>query len=365
MAKFVAFSALPFHHWCLAPAVAAARRAGHEVVEVAHWPGHHHDWWTGAEDTKARLSRAAVGANYVLAADYPFAPMRGLIPKRASIVSLRHSLASRGNTYEPEQFEADSIPVFSEYDEARLSAAWRKHRPEQLNRSVLPERWRIGCSWAAPVLSPDRAGARAALLDRVGLRHDDPRPVVAVATTWNPWTSLDAVRELAADHDRIVIWRPHWAAAWRRPGELDEVRSFGAFVDDPLEHPATLLLGSDVLVGDVSGIVLLATLVRGATPFPEGLPTAPGALPVVMIDPDPSALLDSGQLDATGPEWEFRDRIGPRLPARRVPGAVAATVSEVLARDGSRTSRVYVGEMMAGTYTTPTSADRLIEALTR
>ena len=199
----------------------------------------------------------------------------------------------------------------------------------------------------------------------MGLRHDDPRPVVAVATTWNPWTSLDAVRELAADPERIVIWRPHWAAAWRRPGELDEVRSFGAFVDDPLEHPSALLLGSDVLVGDVSGIVLLATLVA-RHPDTQNVGTPKGGLSVVMIDPDPSALLDSGQLDATGPEWGFRDEIGPRLSARRAPGEVAARVTALLDRgDPWQVSRTFVGDAMAGTYTTTTSAEQLIEALTR
>lgn len=362
MAKFVAFAALPFHGWCLEQAVAAARHAGHEVVEVAHWPGGHHDWWTGSEDTKARLQRAAVGADYLLAADYPFAPLRPLLPSLTEIVSLRHSLASRGNTYEPEQFEADVVPVFSEYDQHRLAAAFRRAMGATMPASLVST---TGCSWATPVLSIDRPGARAALLDRVGLRHDDPRPVVAVATTWNPWTSLDAVRELAADPDRIVIWRPHWAAAWRRPGELDEVRSFGAFVDDPLEHPATLLLGSDVLVGDVSGIVLLATLVA-RHPDTQNVGTPKGGLPVVMIDPDPSALLDSGQLDPTGPEWEFRDEIGPRLSSRRGPMELAARVTALLDRgDPWQVSRTLVADTMVGTYTRADSADRLIEALTR
>jgi hypothetical protein len=337
----------------------AARRAGHEVVEVGHEPRNHHDWWTGSFNAKEAIRAASVGADYLLAADYPFAPLRVLLPSSTEIVSLRHSLASRGNTYEPEQFDADHIAAFSEFDVGRLASAWGrlpKRRPIQFATA--------GCPWAAPVLSPDRAGARAALLDRVGLRHDDSRPVVAVATTWNPWTSLDAVRELAADRERIVIWRPHWAAAWRRPGELDEVRSFGAFVDDPLEHPSALLLGSDVLVGDVSGIVLLATLVRG--PNDPTVIGPLGGLPVVMIDPDPSALLGSGQLDPTGPEWEFRDRIGPRLPPRRAPGEVVEAVSRLLANDDEwRGSRAGVGEAMSAPYTTPDSPERLIEALTR
>jgi hypothetical protein len=373
--KLVSFAALPFHSWCLEQAVAAARRAGHEVVEVTHRPGHHHDWWTGSTETKEALQRAAVGADYLLAADYPFAPLRPLLPSLTEIVSLRHSLASRGNTYEPEQFEADHLPAFSEYDEAKIEATWSKHRTQSARNVTGPITKPVGCSWAAPVLSTDRAGARQRLLDRVGLRHDDPRPIVAVATTWNPWTSLGAVRDLAANKSRIVIWRPHWAAAWRRPGEIDEVRSFGAYVDDPLEHPATLLLGSDVLVGDVSGIILLATLVRSAPTHPSGgwtkggLPV--GGLPVVMVDPDPSALLDSGQLDVTGPEWEFRDMIGPRVSSRRAPGELAGAVDRILTDDPARESdphrgsRSFVGAKMAGTYTRTDSADRLIAALTR
>lgn len=360
--KFVSFAALPFHRWCLAPVAEAARRAGHEVVEVGHEPGHHHDWWTGSAATKEAIRNVSLGADYLLAADYPFEPLRPLLPRLTEIVSLRHSLASRGNTYEPEQFTADTVPVFSGYDQQRLAAAFLRWKGQTLPASMVST---TGCSWAAPVLSPDRAETRAALLDRVGLQRDDPRPVVAVATTWNPWTSLDAVRELAADRDRIVVWRPHWAAAWRRPGELDEVRSFGAFVDDPLEHPATLLLGSDVLVGDVSGIVLLATLVRARKADPT-VAGPLGGLPVVMIDPDPSALLDSGQLDPTGPEWEFRDRIGPRLPPRRPPGEVAAAVARVLASDDEwRGTRAIVGEEMSAPYTTATSHERLIAALTR
>jgi hypothetical protein len=85
-----------------------------------------------------------------------------------------------------------------------------------------------------------------------------------------------------------------------------------------------------------------------------------------MIDPDPSALLDSGQLDPTGPEWEFRDRIGPRLPPRRAPGEVVEAVSRLLANDDEwRGSRAGVGEAMSAPYTTPDSPERLIEALTR
>jgi hypothetical protein len=77
-------------------------------------------------------------------------------------------------------------------------------------------------------------------------------------------------------------------------------------------------------------------------------------------------LLDSGQLDPTGPEWEFRDRIGPRLPPRRAPGEVVEAVSRLLANDDEwRGSRAGVGEAMSAPYTTPDSPERLIEALTR
>lgn len=360
--KFVAFAGLPFHRWCLADTVAAARRAGHEVVEVEHEPAGHHDWWTGSAATKDAIRRAAVGADYLLAADYPFEPLYALLPALAEVVSLRHSLASRGNTYEPEQFTADMAAVFSTYDQHRLAAVFRRER----GGNTMPARFvrTTGCPWAAPVLSQDRAGARAVLLDRVGLRHDDPRPVVAVATTWNPWTSLEAVRALAADPDRIVIWRPHWAAAWRRPGELDEVRSFGAFVDDPLEHPSTLLLGSHVLVGDVSGIVLLATLVRSASPLLYGGQPL-GGLPVVMIDPPAAEVTASAQFDPAGPEWEFRDRIGPRLSAAHSPADVVAAVASILADDPWRGTRALVGETMSAPYTTADSPERLIAALTR
>lgn len=355
--RFVAFSGLPFHRWCLEDVVSAARVRGHEVVEVGHRPTHAHDWWTGSAETCSALAAAAANADFVVVADYPYAPIRSALRVGAKIVSVRHSFASRGNTYQPEQAAADVLPMFSEDDRDRLAAA--KLLPRFDTPKSAPG---TGCPWAGAMFVERLSGDRMRLLDRLGIDRSDERPIVAVATTWNEWTSLDVVRALAADGSRIVVWRPHWAASWRRPGEADLVRSFGAYVDDPLAHPAGLLLAAEILVGDVSGIVLLATLVRSGKKVRLGR-VVEGALPIVQIDPAPAALSSSGQLDIGGPEWTFRDSIGPRVSAARAAERITDAVDSLLADDPWRASRATVGQTLAGTYTDGTSADRLVRWL--
>ncbi len=355
--KFVAFSGLPFHRWCLEDVVKSARSRGHEVVDVGHRPTHAHDWWTGSAETCSALADAAANADFVVVADYPYAQLRNGLRLGTKIVSVRHSLASRGNTYQLEQADADVLPLFSEYDRDRLDSA--KLLPKIGSLRSAPG---TGCPWAGPMFVEKLSGDRMRLLDRLGIDRTDERPIVAVATTWNEWTSLDVVRALAADGSRIVVWRPHWAASWRRPGEADLVRSFGAYVDDPLAHPAGLLLAADILVGDVSGIVLLATLVRSGKGARFGR-IVEGALPIVQIDPDLAALSSSGQLDIGGPEWTFRKATGPRVSAARAAERIADAVDSLLVDDPWRASRATVGQTLAGTYTDGTSADRLVQRL--
>ncbi len=353
--KIVAFSGLPFHRWCLEDVVKSARARGHEVVEVGHQPTHAHDWWTGSADVRSAI--AFEDPDFIVVADYPYGPLRSGTRIGTKIVSVRHSFASRGNTYQPEQADADVLPLFSEYDRDRLGSA--KLLPEIGSARSAPG---TGCPWVGPMFRQKSATDRAWLLDRLGINRADERPIVAVATTWNEWTSLDVVRALAADGSRIVVWRPHWAASWRRPGEADLVRSFGAHVDDPLAHPAGLLLAADILVGDVSGIVLLATLIRSGKGVRFGR-IVEGALPIVQIDPDPAALSSSGQLDIGGPEWTFRDSIGPRVSVARAAEQIVDAVDSLLADDPWRASRATVGQTLVGTYTDGTSADRLVRWL--
>lgn len=359
--KIVSFAGLPFHRWCLEDVVSAARERGHEVVEIGHVPEHAHHWWTGANETRTALAAEAANADFVIVADYPYKPLRELLPVGAKVVTVRHSLASRGNTYEREQADADVLPLFSPLDLRLLDE--RKLLPRPLlgggRHRTAPE---TGCPWAAPFFRSRDDDARRTLLSRLGIEPSDPRPIVAVATTWNEWTSLDVVRALAADGSRIVVWRPHWAASWRRPGEADLVRSFGAYLDDPLRHPAGLLLAADVLVGDVSGIVLLAILVRSTRGTTRG-DAVEGALPVVQIDPDPMALSTSGQLDLSGPEWMYRDAIGPRLTVARASVEIVGTVDGLLVSDPWRASRATTARVLVEDYTDHTSAIRLVRYL--
>lgn len=364
--KIVSFEALPFHKWVLESTVNAARLMGHEVIEIGHQPKHHHDWWTGSPETAGKLKEVLGNTDFVLTADYPYAPLKGMMRVGAKVVALRHSLASRGNTYEKEQFDADILPVFSMYDREKIEAARKgllKKTGWNSTQSTQTTGTNAGCPWASPVLSLDRAGSRLELRHRLGLPQiDDGRRIVAVATTWNPWTSLEVIKELAANKDWIVVWRPHWAAAWRRPEELDQVRAAGAFIDDPMQHPSTLLLGSSALVGDVSGVVLLATLVYGD--HGENLEKSHmGGLPIVLIDPEPNALVSSGQLDADGPEWTFRDELGPRLKHDFEAGSVRMAVTKALEHDEYRVGRCVVANTMTSPYTMEDSPMRLVRVL--
>lgn len=361
--KIVAFSGLPFHRWCLEDVVASAEARGHDVVEVEHIPVGDHDWWTGSLETRSRLAAANADADFLLVADYPYAPLQNGLRIGAKIVTVRHSLASRGNTYQPEQADADVLVMFSESDKRRLNDAGLL--PPLVKPSGKRDRIALGagCPWAARMCGPREARHRAELRFRFEIDPTDSRPIVAVATTWNDWTSLDVVRALAADGSRIVIWRPHWAASWRRPREAELVRSFGAYVDDPLAHPARLLMAADALVGDVSGIVLLATLARTNRHTVDPSLHVAGGLPIVQIDPDPGALAASGQLDPVGPEWAYRDAIGPRIPAARAPDLVPAAVDAILSHDPWRASRAGVALSLTEPYTHVGSAIQLVRDL--
>jgi hypothetical protein len=295
--KVAAVLSLPFHRWILADTVAALRALGVEVEEFEHVPQHAHDWISGNNPLLKRLGQYRPDA--VLAADYPYEPL--IVATGATLFATRHSLAARGNTYAPEQRGAHYLATFGEWDERLLGehgiVPYDHARVPQVR---LAERIRVGCPWAGPLLA-------ASPLAGPGLRA---KPVVAWCPTWNDW-SPDIADELASlQPDVQVVYRPHYATAWRNPAALDRAAKLGFTIDDPLAHPANLLLQADVLVGDVSGIVLLALAVPGA------------ALPIVQVEPPVATLAGQAQFESWGPEWKWRDRIGTRATPGNVRGAV-------------------------------------------
>lgn len=309
----VAFYALPFHRWVLASTVAAVRANGVEVAEVEHVPAHPHDWATAdGSAALAALRACSPGARVVLVADYPYPPVRGAALAR--VCSVRHSLASRGNTYERDQFLADYLLPFSSADAAELGRrAIQFDAPRPLAADT-------GCPWAGDVLA-------AAAVPRPA----NSRPVVAVAPTWNDWSGgADlAVALCAARPGWEVVYRPHWATAWRHPGAVERALGAGAVLDDPLDYPAGLLARADVLVTDVSGIGLLGVLASSAR---AGAGRTP--LGIVQVDPPGAVAAGSAQFDPRGPEWLLRDLVGDRVQADT--GAVADAVDRLLG-DGAAT----------------------------
>lgn len=329
--RVAAVYSLPFHRWILEDTVQALRALGVEVPELVHEPDGHHDWAQNNGGLLANLR--ALQPDALLMADYPYAPFRDAAGG-CPVFATRHSLAARGNTWAPEQAEADYLAVFGDWDEALLDERGANLPPSK--------RLRVGCPWAGPLLAaepncgacwrcdPDyrlfrvcqkcgnkrcphvqnhhRACSGSNEPGQVGSGYG--RPIVAWAPTWNDW-SPDIAEELAGLRDAHVVYRPHYATAWRNPAALDRARVLGFEIDDPLQHPANLLLQADVLVGDVSGIVLLALAVPGAR------------LPIVQVDPTPGT--GGTQIEKWGPEWVHRRGIGSSV----LPGEVADLVREI------------------------------------
>jgi hypothetical protein len=291
--KVAAVHALPFHRWILADTVDALRALGVEVEEFSHVPTHAHDWASGNTAILRRLGKARPDA--LLLADYPYAPFReaaGGCP----VFATRHSLAARGNTWAPEQTTADYLACFGPWDRQILGVSgW--------DGKYLDRLLDTGCPWAGPLLT-------AGPLAGPGFRK---RPVVAWCPTWNDW-SPDIADELATLQPEVqIVYRPHYATAWRNPEALVRAAALGFTIDDPLQHPADLLLQADVLVGDVSGIVLLAL-------------AAPGArLPIVQVDPPAGTA--GVQIEKWGPEWTLRSRIGPTIRPERVAGYARSAIA--------------------------------------
>ena len=310
--KVAAVMGLPFHRWVLEPTVAALRESGHEVVEVVHQPRGPHDWLAVQDDTApAPLALRAARADFVLTCEYPYEQLRTWA--RARVVTVRHSLASRRNTWEREQGAADLLCRFGPWDVAELR---RRGVAEQVQMVG------GGCPWAEPVFSQPGGSTRAA------------PGTLLWAPTWNTDLGchtmvLNGLEQLAADGWRIVV-RPHGATRWRDPETMARMERVGSL--DGAGAPWPALAAADVVVTDVSGFALLAAL-----------PGVNAAL--LQVTPSEGALNGHRQHDPWGPEWRFRQKLG--LESRRGQG-LADMARRLLEDDPCRASRAAVGRLVAG-----------------
>jgi len=281
--KVLLVCSLPFHRWIMGPLAMELWRRGREVRWFVHRPRGPQDWLYRSRESMRWLSNLgrSWGATMVVAADYPYVPLRELVG--APVVGVRHSLASRRNTWEQKQAGADWLVTWSAWDD-----------DEFLSRGVSPRRWtmRAGCVWVDPLLAPA------------------PEPKPGAPVLWAPSLNPDLacrsrvteeLTDLAAS-GRPVVVRPHAATLWREQGWVRSLRKRGLRVVAPseMEGPWLALESCALLVTDVSGIGLLAAHAQG------------GRLPVVQVDPLVRAHHE--QFDPRGPEWLFRDALGPRVP---------------------------------------------------
>ncbi len=314
--RIAVLDVLPFHGWVLDGLFRslAVDRARLDLVvrSFQHAPTHGHDWFSTSSPTAKELTRFA--PDIVVVADMPFEPIRAAVPA-AKIVTVRHSLASRGNTWDPELAKADHIAIWSTWDLREFERRRLQPRLGFLRSG--------GPVWADklagyPAGPQGRDVARSQLFRRFGSK-DFARPIVAWAPSLNETFSrrevvlsaLESISRLAE-----VVVRPHYATSLR---EKEWLASLNFKLDDSLADPAMLLTAADVLISDVSGIALMATLVPGAR------------LPIVQIDPPDSARAGV-QYDPTGPEWVFRDEIGPRISENEPAAAIRRAVLEAFDR---------------------------------
>lgn len=334
---------LPFHRWVLDDVERAARAAGHDVVAIDHAMDGPHGWITGPAGAPSRAALAASEADVVLVADFPYRWLREFAP-RAVVVSVRHSLAARGNTYAPEQAHADALASWGDEDE-RLLVERAGCEPERL----VP----VGAPWLdafADVGDRRRRALRASVRAEYGI--DGPTPLVALAPTWNGWTpTASLVALVRARPEYAFVLRPHWAASIRWPGLVPALREAGARVDDPLRPPAALLRASDALVTDASGIGLMAL----------AEPTC--ALPVVQVEPPPEALAGHAQVERFGPEWTARAELGPTVAGPDVASLLAEVDRAVCFPIARTADRLRARERVLRAETIGGAAERLVDAL--
>lgn len=272
----VAVSALPFHCWVLAPVVHALRERGVEVTEATHTPRHDRDWLCNQPPgglVPSLLARTRPDA--VLCCEYPYPVLRRWAGG-APVVTLRHSLAGRRNTWEPEQAEADLVVSWSEWDERHLRRRARCS-PHRLLRA--------GCTLTEPLA--DGEPSRMPL----GVLWAPSHNAELSARAW----VLPALGRLV-EADVPVAARLHAATAMREPAFHHRVADLGIRLLPPDEPPYAALRAAQVLVADVSGVAILGA----------HLPD----LPLVQVEPHPADVARSNQHDPQGPEWVFRDALG-------------------------------------------------------
>lgn len=328
--------ALPFHRWVLHGLEASLRRAGAEVVVVSHDPATATDWlerrWVPGGIAFEALR--AADPDVVVAADLPYGMFRDACP-RAAIVATRHSLADRGNTWEPETMAADAVLTWSAYDEARwVTRGWWGSAPEHDARRFV----RTGPVWCADAAA--MRGPCDLLREAVCRVHDtDPAlPIVGWCPTWNEELSYaaTAIEELAglAEAGWTVLYRPHAATAWRDHARVEGAVRRGLRLYDPHLGIGLLLNVVDCLVSDVSGAALAALAVRDCRPR------------VVQVDPpETPAVRALHQYVEDGPEWAYRDALGLRCYAAV---GLGDAIREAVRHDGFGESRRSVRDVVLG-----------------
>lgn len=251
---------LPFHQWILRAALEAAPWR-HTVSTLTHFPQHRHDWFSAVGESALSHSH-----DVIVAADGPYEPLRQMFPS-AKIVSTRHSLASRNNTWHPMHGEADVVVAFSEWDYERCVRVYGCEKVINIGGPI----WAVDYDESLP-LSPFRF-------------PDTPcrkKRKVVWAPSWNEGFQCrefvePVLAELEGDGFEVVR-REHYAASM---GDNHEQA-----------HPFRELLDARVLITDVSGIGLLGAMVPG--------------LIVVAITPPKRRRMGHAQYDEDGPEWSER-----------------------------------------------------------
>ena len=280
--KALFICSLPFHRWIMGPLTAELWRRGHTVRWFTHWPKDHHDWLHRSAWAISSLRGVAdtCQPDLVVAAEYPYGVIRRAC--RTPVLALRHSLASRRNTWAPEQAQADWICTWSVWDGGVFATRGFGPRKRFLQ---------AGCPWVDPLLEP----------------YPEPGPQAPVL--WAPSLNKDlACRDQVTAELRQVVAagvpvtvRPHAATLWREPEWVRSLQGAGfqVAVSSEMDGPWGALNQAAALVTDVSGIGLLALHARD------------GRLPVIQVDPAMGAR--HRWYDPNGPEWTFRDEMGPRL----------------------------------------------------